>query len=256
MTKHFVYEDTGASLSYKRIANAKGAIIICPGGGYKFISTREGQPVADAFSASDWQVFVLSYSTGENLWTKPLKELAWAVRKVKEHAIEIDIEGKPIIVCGFSAGGHLVASLGVHWNDPNMFGLDSMNKPDALILCYPVITTGRYAHRESIKALVGERDGSYFSLEKYISKNTPPTFLWHTMADETVSVQNTILFAQGLANHGIPAEVHLYPYGVHGLSLATDAVAELEKGRLPDIHVAGWFEQCIQWLDTINKVKE
>lgn len=257
MTKCSIYEDTGASLSYKPISNAKGAIIICPGGGYRFLSPREDQPVADAFCSEGWQAFVLHYSVGENLGKTPLKELAWAVGEVKVHVAEMGLEGKPIVVCGFSAGGHLAASLGVHWNDQSVFGASTVHKPDALILCYPVITaTDSYVHRESIEALVGKEDASYFSLEHHISKNTPPTFLWHTMSDEKVSVQNTILFAQGLANYGIPAEVHLYPYGVHGLSLATDAVAEPEKGRLTDTHVAGWFEQCIQWLETIDKVKE
>ncbi|MBB6215324.1 acetyl esterase/lipase [Anaerosolibacter carboniphilus] len=256
MTQCFINEDTGASLSYKQIPNAKGAIIICPGGGYQFLSPRESEPVADAFCSAGWQAFVLRYSVGENLGKKPLKELAWAVREVRIRAAEMGFEGKPVIVCGFSAGGHLAASLGVHWNDDTTFGPMTIHRPDGLILCYPVITTGKYGHKESIEALAGKNDASYFSLEHFISEHTPPTFLWHTMNDETVPVQNVILFAQGLATYGIPAEVHLYPNGVHGLSLATEAVAEPEKGRLPDNHVAGWFEQCIQWLDTIKLVKE
>lgn len=251
MTMRFLYEEAGVSLSYKPIDNAKGTIIICPGGGYNFLSPRESEPVADEFCAAGWQAFVLRYSVGEGLGKKPLMELGRAVREVRVHADALGLQGKPVIVCGFSAGGHLAASLGVHWNDSTIFGSGTMHKPDGLILCYPVITAGDYKHKESIEALVGKSDSSYFSLEHFISKHTPPTFLWHTMRDETVPVQNTILFAQGLAAYGIPAEVHLYPYGVHGLSLATDAVAEPEKGRLTDFHVAGWFEQCIAWLDMI-----
>jgi acetyl esterase/lipase len=256
MTMRIICEDEGVNLSYKPIFNAKGAIIICPGGGYKFLSPRESEPVADAFRSIGWQAFVLSYSVGENLGKKPLMELAWAVREVRLRTVEMGLEGKPVIICGFSAGGHLAASLGVHWNDSTIFGSSTQHKPDALILCYPVITAEKYAHRESIEALAGKNDPSYFSLEHFISKHTPPTFLWHTMADETVPVQNSILFAQGLATYGIPAEVHLYPYGVHGLSLATDAVAEPEKGRFIDSHIAGWFEQCAQWLDTIKLERE
>lgn len=256
MTMSFICGDKGINLFYKTISNPKGAIIICPGGGYTHLSPRESEPIAAAFCSVGWQAFVLHYSIGKNLGKKPLQELAEAVKEVRVHGKEMELEGKPLVVCGFSAGGHLAASLGVHWDDHTMFGSDTMHRPDALILCYPVITAGQYAHQESIEALVDQGDVSYFSLERYISKKTPPTFLWHTMADDTVPVQNTILFAQGLANHGVPAEVHLYPYGVHGLSLATDAVAEPEKGRLADAHVANWFEQCTQWLDTIKKVKE
>ncbi len=251
----FIYKDNGANLTFKPIKNPKGAIIICPGGGYTFLSPRESQPVADAFCSSGWQAFVLNYTIGKKLGKEPLKELAWAVGKVRAYAEKIDLEAKPIVVCGFSAGGHLAASLGVHWDDHTLFGSETMHRPDGLILCYPVITIGEYAHKESIEALVGKEDAAYFSLENYISKNTPPTFIWHTMDDATVPVQNTILFVQGLAAHGIPAEVHIYPHGVHGLSLATNNVAEPEKGRLPDTHVAGWFEQCIQWLQWLVTIK-
>lgn len=247
-----IHKDNRVSLSYNPILNPKGAVIICPGGGYKFLSPREGEPVAEEFCSAGWQAFVLSYSTGENLGKKPLEELAWAVREVRIRAMEIGLDGKPVVVCGFSAGGHLAASLGVHWNDNTMFGTSTIHRPDALILCYPVITAGKYAHRESIDSLVGKEDPSYFSLENYIDQYTPPTFLWHTMSDETVLVQNAILFTQRLVDHGIPSEVHLYPYGVHGLSLATDAVAEPEKERFANMHIATWFEQCIQWLDTIK----
>ncbi len=240
-------------LFYEQITNSKGAIIICPGGGYKFLSSREGEPVANAFRSEGWQAFVLEYSTGKNLWKTPLKELAAAVKEIRINAKKMELEEKPIIVCGFSAGGHLAASLGVHWDDDNLFYNNDMHRPDALILCYPVITTGKYAHRESIEALAGKKPSDFFSLEKHISKNTPPTFIWHTMSDKTVPVQNTILFAQGLAKHDIFAEVHLYPYGVHGLSLATEEVAEPKENRLADSHIAAWFEQSIKWLNIINK---
>lgn len=256
MTKGFIYGDKDVNLFYKQIPNPKGVIVICPGGGYTHLSPRESEPVAAAFRSVGWQAFVLNYSVGENLGKKPLQELAEAVREIRLHEKEMNLEGKPVVVCGFSAGGHLAASLGVHWDDRTMFGSNTMHRPDGLVLCYPVITAGKYGHQKSIEALVGRGDASYFSLEHYITKNTPPTFLWHTMTDKTVSVQNTILFAQGLANYGISAEVHLYPYGVHGLSLATDAVAEPEKARLPDAHVAQWFEQCTEWLTTIKKIKE
>ncbi len=247
--------DQGINLTYKPIIHPKGAVIICPGGAYKHLSDREGEVVAEAFSAEGWQPFVLYYSTGENLGLKPLKELAWVISEVKRNAKHLKLEKKPVVVCGFSAGGHLAASLGVHWEEFSQNEGQEWYRPDALILCYPVITSGEFVHADSIEALVGKGDPSYFSLEHYIGLQTPPTFLWHTQADDSVPIQNSVLFMQGLIDAGVPMEAHFYPYGVHGLSLATQPVSEPEKGRLSDEHVAGWFDLCIQWLKTI-KAKE
>lgn len=245
-------------LSYPALAEPAGFIVICPGGGYEFLSPRESTPVAEAFWAAGWQPFVLQYTTGQQLGNKPLLELAAAVRQIRKQAQLAGQSDKPIFVCGFSAGGHVAASLGVHWNDLKLFSAEvelDLHKPTGLILCYPVISAGKYAHQASIAALAGQEDPSYFSLENYISTATPPTFLWHTMTDETVPVQNTMLFASGLIKFNIPTEVHIYPAGPHGLSLATEAVAEPEKGRFADPHVAGWFRQCLEWLANF-KIKE
>lgn len=239
--------------NYKESQSSNGFIIICPGGGYEFISEREGEPVAKAFRAKGWEAFVLNYSTGNNLCQTPLKELGAAVKEIKRNMQKYGINNKPIIVCGFSAGGHLAASLGVHWNDKNLFSNNHDYKPDALILCYPVITAGEYAHKDSISSLTEKEDSGYFSLENHVTKDTPPTFIWHTISDETVSVQNTILFTQALIENNVFTEVHLYPYGSHGLSLATDAVAEPENSRFADDHIATWFEQSLQWLNIIKK---
>lgn len=180
----------------------------------------------------------------------------------------------------------MAASLGVHWNDEHLFaGEDcSVIRPDGLILGYPVITAGKYAHRESMEMLAGpdpaavEGDpaGSdpaaaegnpagpdsaaaegnpagpgYYSLEAYVDAQTPPAFIWHTAGDSTVAVQNSLCFAESLAAKGVPFELHIYPYGEHGLSLATREVEEVEKQRYADPHVAGWFDQCAQWLDLV-----
>lgn len=145
-----------------------------------------------------------------------------------------------------------MASLGVHWEDRLLFSdYDNLRciRPDAMILAYPVITAGTFAHVDSFKALVGDADTSYFSLETQVKETTPPTFLWHTVSDELVSVQNTMLFAGALLQNHVPMEMHLYPAGLHGLSLATPEVDEPQKGRLSDMHVAGWFNDCIEWLD-------
>ena len=241
----------GARILYNKVKDPKGAIIICPGGGYKFLSPRESWPVANRFAENRWQAFILEYSVGENLGTKPLQQLAWAVNTIRENSKILGLENKPLVICGFSAGGHLAASYGVHWDDNKLFPIGNQFKPDGLILCYPVITTGKYAHRGSIDALVGNRDSSYFSLEKHINEDTPSTFIWHTANDESVPVQNTLLFVNQLVEHGVSVEAHIYPNGVHGLSLATKEVEQLERGRLSDEHIASWFNLCIEWLGKI-----
>lgn len=238
----------------------KGSVILCPGGGYEWLSPREAQPVADAFAANGWQPWVLSYTVAGPEVTpgdRPLRQLAWAVAQVRRQ----QADGLPVVVCGFSAGGHLAASLAVHWRDAAGWAAPGHSgRPDGVVLGYPVITAGPYAHRPSLEALLGKepqgagradwaRQAAYFSLERHVTADTPPVFLWHTAADELVPVQNSLLFAQALAEKKIPFELHIYPQGVHGLSLATPEVEEPEKQRWADPHVAEWFADCIRWLD-------
>lgn len=214
-------------------------VIVCPGGGYCWLSPREGQPVAEAFAENGYHSFVLSYDVSSPvLGKRPFEQIAWAVCRVRQL-----IPGLPVLLCGFSAGGHLAASLGVHWHE-----LGREYRPDGLILCYPVITAGPFAHQGSMLRLAGTQGGSRHSLERFVNAETPPVFIWHTADDEAVSVQNSLLFAERLAECGVPLEMHIYPRGVHGLSLATAAVEEPEKGRYADAHVAKWFHQCICWI--------
>lgn len=232
----------------------KGHVILCPGGGYRWLSPREEMPVAEAFAKQGWKPWILYYTVSDSenvLGNLPLFEAAEAVRRVREVSLQ-----KPVLLCGFSAGAHVAASLGVHWNDRNLFPEWELRiqRPDALILCYPVITSGKYAHRGSIQMLAGETNADYFSLENYVSDDTPPTFLWHTASDHTVPVQNSLLFAAQLAQHQIPFELHIYPYGEHGLSLATKETEEPAKKRYADSHVAGWFWQCMEWLKLIERM--
>lgn len=245
----------------------KGSVIIFPGGGYQWHSPRESEPVARAFALAGWKPWILYYpvapsGNGAPLGLAPLRCAAAAVKQVRLCSAEL-----PVVLCGFSAGGHAAASLGVHWNDTSVFTLEeqSIIRPDALILSYPVITAGPWAHWGSIQMLTGtkeqkspedrqilsenERDISYFSLEYHVTAQTPPVFLWHTASDESVPVRNSLLFAESLAACGVPYELHIYPYGPHGLSLATPEVEDPAKHRYADSYVAAWFSQCISWLD-------
>lgn len=262
MIKILCDDNTALLEVYSCKTSPKGAVVICPGGGYSFLSPREAAPVADCFTAAGYHAFVLYYEVEkEVLGDLPLHQLGKAVEYVRTHAAEYDLEEKKIFVCGFSAGGHLAASLGIHWNHAERFedGCDlRLHKPDGMILAYPVITAGEKAHRGSMERLAGmdRKAQEYFSLEKYVDEDTVPTYLWGTASDETVPVENSLLLLNELVKYQIPVEYHLFPFGVHGLSTATKEVEEPEKGRVEDVHVARWVPLCIHWLDEIAIVGE
>lgn len=234
----------------------RGAVLVFPGGGYHFLSDREAESVALQFAAAGYHAFVLRYSVAPNRHPQPLRDAARAVCLVRERAAEWKVAADRIAVCGFSAGGHLAACLGVHWDKREWLsapGIDiGLNRPDAMILCYPVITSNEFAHRSSFLNLLGEDPEAglldAMSLEKHVhARATPAAFLWHTVADGLVPVENSLLFAQSLRAGGIPFEMHIFPDGPHGLSLATAETATEHVGT--DAHVAAWLPLCVGWLD-------
>lgn len=241
----------GAVLEYIEMPS-KGSVVICPGGGYSMLSEREMKPVAKAFANNGYMPFVLSYyvagnRAGEVLHTIPLEQAGWAVSTAKTIN-----PNKPVFICGFSAGGHLAASLGVHFCNEKVFGDDEtqleLRRPDGMILSYPVISTGEYRHAPSIERLCGHRNDSFFSLEKQVHSGTPPAFIWHTATDETVPVENAILMEEAMRKARVPVHLVIYPRGVHGLSLATVEVEEIERNRNADKFIAGWFRLCVDWM--------
>lgn len=235
--KHFSCPFSKAKIEVQSVPQPKAMVLICPGGAYQWLSPREMWPVGDAFLEQGYSAAVLSYTVGTNLGTLPLREAGWAVGLLKLEFLQL-----PIIIVGFSAGGHLAASLAVH---ADRLGLE---KVDAAVLCYPVINADRYAHKQSIENLGSVPCEGFFSLERWVDRYTPPVFLWHTAEDEAVPVQNSLLFAQALIACGVVCALHIYPFGVHGLSLATKEVEEPEKRRFADVQVASWFSQCLLWL--------
>ncbi len=145
-----------------------------------------------------------------------------------------------MIVCGFSAGGHLSASLGVFWDREFVWealGLTGEKvRPDGLILAYPVISSGEFAHRGSFEHLTGRsgetKGEELLSLERQAGPQTPPVFMWHTAADGTVPVENSLLFAMALRKAGVSLELHIFPEGRHGLALASEETAkDMDDGR-------------------------
>ncbi len=240
---------------------AKGTVLICPGGAYRWVSPREGAPVAAAFNKGGYHAFVLGYTVRQEeddpdaalLGTKPLADAAWAMAHIREHSGDYGLDPDKIAIGGFSAGGHLAASLGVYWQTPSFFRGEKaaeLYRPNALILCYAVLSGGAYRHGGSFRNLAEDsvKGRAPYSLENHVSHLTPPAFLWHTSNDESVPVQNSLLFAEKLALYEIPFELHIFPYGSHGLSLATPEVSEAKENRSPDPHVARWIDLCVEWL--------
>ena len=228
-------------------------MIVVPGGGYCVVSPTEGEIVAKAFYEMGYQAFVLTYTVNTLVKTplldQPMKDLSRAIRYVRRHADALHIDPSRVAVCGFSAGGHLCASVCVHYrdvNDASTLYQEFSNRPDAAILSYPVITSGPFSHEGSFHALLGAKSDAqtgktvctasaellnYMSLEKHVTETTPPCFLWQTATDELVPVENSYLFAQALKEHGIPYAHHVFSQGKHGLSLANDAWANHEYGE-------------------------
>ncbi len=229
------------------------AVVICPGGGYEYCSVREAEPVALRFAGYGIPAFVLRYSCVNKPFPTALLEAAQAVAYVRGNAVELGVNSDKIMICGFSAGGHLAGSLAVHWKKPfitDALGENSeLYKPNGAVLCYPVITAGEKRHDGSIVNIVGKGDPetrSLISLEDQVTEDVPPVFLWHTADDGCVPVENTLLFASALAKHKIPFACHIFESGVHGLSLCDDCTAGYDGHINPDC--GRWFEMAVDWI--------
>lgn len=246
-------------------APARRAVIVCPGGGYVMLSGREDEIVALQYAAAGFQVFVLHYAVGEHAaHYAPLVQACCAIRYIREHAAQLNVLPDRIFITGFSAGGHLSASAGTMYHHHAVktaflaqYGDENtaLGRPDGMILCYPVITSGNYAHRGSFAMLCGNPGASEdamreFSTELWVDDQTPPAFLWHTSDDNGVPVQNSLLFADALATHHIPFECHIFPHGAHGLSLCDKRTWVGNPGLLCPT-ASPWIEHAIRWANEL-----
>lgn len=238
----------------QNIPSPRTAVIICPGGGYCYTSARESESVAMQYLAAGMQAFVLHYNCAPSVFPGSLLELAQSVAIVRSHASQWNIDPGRILVSGFSAGGHLAASLGCFWNREFVYGPLGLKaddiRPDGNILGYPVITSGEYAHRGSFDTLCCGLDQDKYlaltSLENQAGVQNPPTFIWHTNEDTAVPVENSFLYVAALRRAKVPVEFHMYAHGWHGLSLANEET-RCEPDR-PMPKVQSWMELSITWI--------
>ena len=238
-------------------ARKRSSILICPGGEYRFTSDREAEPVALRFLPLGYNAFVLRYSVAPARYPTALAEVSAALSLIRSKSDEFNVASDKVAVCGFSAGAHLACSLGVFWNEPFLTGAlhneKASNRPDALILSYPVITSGEFANEGSFNNLLGEdapiETKEKLSLEKQVNRDMPPVFMWQTFDDELVPVENSLLLARALKKNNVPFELHIFPYGGHGLSLCDEETANSSHPVNP--HCKNWFALCDEWLKQV-----
>ena len=223
-------------------------VVLCPGGAYAYTSGREAEPLALKFLAQGIACAVVYYTCHPGgHYPVSLLQVCEGMNLLRERAGEWHIQPDNLFVMGFSAGGHLAASVGNEWNTPAVTEkLGKSVRPRGMILCYPVITSGEFAHKGSFQNLLGdswsEEAAAERSQEKLVNADTPPAFLWHTFSDQAVPVENSLMMAAALRRQGIPFEMHIYPQGQHGLSLCDEFVGS------PVPHNAGWIDLCVKWI--------
>lgn len=229
-------------------------MIVCPGGGYSHLAMdHEGKQVAEWLNSLGVAAFVLKYRLGPK-YHHPIElgDAQRAIRYVRHRASDFGIAIDRIGIIGFSAGGHLTSTVITHFDAGNANSNDPIerfsSRPDFAVLGYPVITLKEpYAHAGSRKNLLGENPDpkliDLLSNESQITAQTPPTFLFHTTEDLTVPVENSVMFYLALRKAKVPAELHIYERGRHGVGLApTDPVLSTWPGRLQDwMKVHGWL---------------
>jgi acetyl esterase/lipase len=223
------------------------AVIICPGGGYGILAIdKEGHLVAKKFQEMGVTAFVLKYRLPDDLIMKdkttgPLQDALQAIYLVRKNAKSFGINPNKVGIMGFSAGGHLAATASTHFADMKIDNQENISlRPSFSILIYPVITFGQYTHKGSVSKLLGgeptDAQLRYFSGERNVTSQTPPTFLIHANNDVTVPVQNSLRYNEALVKNGVPAEMHIYQAGGHGFGLYNTTTTD------------DWFERLKNWV--------
>jgi acetyl esterase/lipase len=224
------------------------AVVVLPGGGYQVKAAHEAEPIALWLNSLGISAFVLDYRVAPYHSPVPMLDARRAIQFVRSRAAQWQVDPQRVGILGFSAGGHLASTAGTHFEDvpsPDDALAKFSYRPDALILCYPVISFGEYGHVGSMENLLGvnppENLREAFSNEKQVSAQTPPTFLWHTATDAAVPIENSLMFARVLAACKVPFEIHVFASGEHGVGLA--------QGHP---YAEPWTDLCGRWLRNLG----
>lgn len=229
-------------------------VLICPGGGYAMCSQREAEPVALQYLKESYNTFVLWYTVAPKHFPHALREVAASVELIHRNAEAWNCDESLVAILGFSAGGHLAALYSNAYDWPEVREVLPESKPvQASVLCYPVISADpAVAHMGSFECLLGHlpltaEETERFSCDRLVRDTTPPAFLWHTSEDNCVPVQNSLRYATALADHHVPFELHIFPYGYHGMSICTRETldGEITPGMQ---HAQCWVEESCRWL--------
>ncbi|MBP5532003.1 MAG: alpha/beta hydrolase [Lentisphaeria bacterium] len=229
-----------------------GLVLVLPGGGYHNRAPYEGIPVAEKFNELGWHAATLEYRVSPSVFPAPQQDALRALKLIRSRAAEWGLNKNNIAILGFSAGGHLAACTGTIWKEIDAAAGDAADResarPDAMILCYPVIYL-THGHAGSGRRLLGtdtptQEELAPLDLDRRVTAETPPAFLWHTATDQTVDVGNSLAFAESMWKAGNTAELHVYPSGKHGLGL----------GNRSDEHpeVRSWPQLASEFLKTVG----
>ncbi len=236
------------SITVYEAKNAKAAVIICPGGGYWNKVYYEGEPIAWWLNSIGVTAFVLDYRVSPYRFPVPQLDAKRAIRYARFNAEKYGYSPEKIGILGFSAGGHLAASCGTILDDCGYTPHDEIDsvsaRPDFMILCYPVISFVNCMHYGSRLNLIGDvpyHEAIKYSLERRVSENTSPTFIWHTATDTIVPVENSLNFVTELSKKQIPFEFHVFREGSHGLGLA-----ETKED------IREWVKMCEKWMHSMG----
>lgn len=229
------------------------SIVVLPGGGYQFRSDREAEPVAFRFMSAGYAAFVLDY-TVQTPFPTPLIEACMAVAYVRENAERLGLDGN-VAAIGFSAGGHLTGMLATMFGEKEvkdaLGARAALSRPDAVIMSYPVVTTDdKLTHAGTRDTISGgdARLADRLSVEKRVSKDSAPAFIWHTYEDDGVPVENSLLLATAYRKAGVPFALHVFEKGWHGMSLCNAIVSNQTAADVEMYHVGKWFDLAIDWL--------
>ena len=240
------------------------AMLVIPGGGYSGVCTaREGEPIALAYLEKGYNCFVLSYRVNKVPYPAQLIDASRAILHIRENAEKYSVDPKRVFAVGFSAGGHLAGSLATLHNDPDVLSAlgisEGANRPDGVVLAYPVVTAMHATHQGSFVNLSGgtafcdiaDEDKKKLSLELHVNEKSAPAFIWHTAEDTVVPAIGSLLLASEYVKAGVSVMMKLYPYGAHGVALGNEITAENKETWRQPLAV-GWVDDSVAFFDTLK----